>query len=201
MHIYLRHLLHTPPLTGNTCWYTHTEVDTPLLRAGLMGTLHAILDEPIAAAAKATEQAQEAGILESSASSLLSSGSGTGNAAAGTATTRASVVTPPMASPSDSSSAIGKSGVERPSSPRSGAVGAVGGAGGGGWGGGGRGIGGVEGLDAKKVVAMTQNAKKNRERLLRSSPDVLDRILAVRERESEVNASRVYVSRLLSFQG
>ncbi|CAM9130756.1 unnamed protein product, partial [Ectocarpus fasciculatus] len=155
------------------------EVDTPLLRAGLMGTLHAILDEPIAAAAKATEQAQEAGTLEASASSLLSCGSGTAIAAAGTATTRASVVMPPIVSPSDSTSAISKSGAERPSSPRSGAAGTGGGAGGGGRGGGGRGVGGVEGLDTKKIVAMTQNAKKNRERLLRSSPDVLDRILAV----------------------
>ncbi|CAM9705796.1 unnamed protein product [Ectocarpus sp. 8 AP-2014] len=143
------------------------EVDTPLLRAGLMGTLHAILDEPIAAAEKATEQAQEAGILEASASSLLSSASGTAIAAAGSATTHGSVVTPPIASSSDSTSAIGKSGAERPSSPRSGVAGT---------GGGGR---GVEVLDAKKIVAMTQTSKKNRERLLRSSPDVLDRILAV----------------------
>ncbi|CAN0262976.1 unnamed protein product, partial [Ectocarpus sp. 12 AP-2014] len=143
------------------------EVDTPLLRAGLMGTLHAILDEPIAAAEKATEQAQEAGILEASASSLLSSASGTAIAAAGTATTHGSVVTPLIASPSDSTSAIEKSGAERPSSPRSGVAGT---------GSGGR---GVEVLDAKKIVAMTQTSKKNRERLLRSSPDVLDRILAV----------------------
>ncbi|CAM9232465.1 unnamed protein product, partial [Ectocarpus sp. 13 AM-2016] len=143
------------------------EVDTPLLRAGLMGTLHAILDEPIAAAEKATEQAQEAGILEASASSLLSSASGTAIAAAGTATTHGSVVTPLIDSPSDSTSAIDKSGAERPSSLRSGVAGT---------GGGGR---GVEALDAKKIVAMTQTSKKNRERLLRSSPDVLDRILAV----------------------
>lgn len=188
MHIYLRHQRHAPPLDQqHACWCTRTEVDTPLLRAGLMGTLHAILDEPIAAAKKATEQAQEVGILEASASSLLSSASGTAIAAAGTATTHGSVVTPPIASSSDSTLAIGKSGAERPLCPRSGVAGT---------GGGGR---GVEALDAKKIVAMTQTSKKNRERLLRSSPDVLDRILAVRERTSDVNASRVDVSR--SFQG
>eukprot|EP00903_Cladosiphon_okamuranus_P019404 g17841.t1 len=139
------------------------DVDTPLLQAGLMGTLHAILDEPVAA--KATEQAKEAALQGQTEDPFISVADGTatatpGSAAVATASTVPGATTP-LGSPSGTAASGRKAG-ERPSSPN--------------------GAGGL--LNVKKIVAISQHKKKNREHLMRSSPDILDRILALTTDES-----------------
>lgn len=137
-----------------------------------MGTLHAILDAPVAA--RAAEQAEQdalpGGSDEASASPPpLSPGSGTagatvpatGNGEGGTTTLPAS---------------------SRPASPGAVRGGSGSGGGGGERGSAGGGIGVV--MNVKKVVTISQHQKKNREQLMRSSPDVLDRILSVGGGES-----------------
>lgn len=132
-----------------------TDVDTPLLQAGLMGTLHAILDEP--AAAKAAEQAKEAALQGRAADSPSSSVSVTGGPAAATPGSAAASSTGPGAAAPLGSPAAGRKAGDPPSSPS--------------------GTGGL--MNVKKLVAISQHKKKNREHLMRSSPDILDRILAV----------------------
>lgn len=152
-----------------------TDVDTPLLQAGLMGTLHAILDEP--AAAKAAEQEIEAAILGRpiGSPSFVSVPSAPAAAAPATAGSAASTVpgtANPLASPSGSQASDRKAG-EPPSSPSP--------------------TGGL--MSVKKIVAISQHKKKNREHLMRSSPDILDRILAVSglEEQGKLNGSSVSV--------
>lgn len=124
-----------------------------------MGTLHAILDEP--AAAQAAEQAKEAalqGRIGGSPSSFSSAPGAPGAATPGSPAA-ASIVAgaaTPLGSPA-SNPAVGRKAGDPPLSPSS-----------------------SSGLmNVKKLVAISQHKKKNREHLMRSSPDILDRILAV----------------------
>lgn len=125
-----------------------------------MGTLHAILDEP--AAAKAAEQAKEAALQAQTTAAASSSASATGAPAAATpGNVAAAIAVPtvpgtatPVGSP-QGSPAAGRRVTELQSSP------------------------GGSLMNVKKIVAISQHKKKNREHLMRSSPDILDRILAV----------------------
>lgn len=155
-------------------------MDTPLLHAGLMGTLHAILDAPVAA--KAAEEAQQDGLPGGSGEAIASppllspsSGGSAGAAVSATAQGGGGTATSP-ASSSPASPGASRGGGNEPPRGVSG-VGGGGGGGGGERGGVGGGIGVV--MNVKKVVTISQNNMKSRDHLMRSSPDVLDRILTV----------------------
>lgn len=158
----LRNCFLTVITTGMHAPALLTDVDTPLLQAGLMGTLHAILDEP--AAAKVAEPVQGDALQNRGVASPSPSASSI--AAAATAATEApgsaaasSSTVPGTATPLGSppgDPAAGRKAADRPSSPSSGGH-----------------------INVKKIVSISQHKKKNREHLMRASPDTLDRILAV----------------------
>lgn len=145
---------------------THTGADTPLLQAGLMSTLHAIVDEPSSSSAdELTDPLLAAAFI----------------AAASSTTTDATTDAPPIEDanlPTTSRvqrSNINSGGKDTPTPE--GLRGGAANSGKSGNSGGGIGAGGAS--DVRKLLAATHLRKKHREELVRSGPDTLDRILGV----------------------